>query len=110
MEQAHSERNQAQSDLQQAEATLVLFNEIDPSIAAAKTGEEKVAAIRAFMSRKPGVQPTGIQSNSDSGSPVDGVDWDTLNALPHIQQEIDQSKPLYLDGRIRNYYRIWGLL
>ena len=64
-----------------------LLNAIDDSVATAETIEDKVAAIRTIIARKPGSKPAGRLATQDPGTPADGVDWETLNSLSHMQEE-----------------------
>jgi len=85
---ATEQRDTAVTDLATANGTLAQFDAIDPTIAEAKTPEEKTTAIRAYMTKKP-AKPTGVQGTNDEDPITDGVDWDALNALPHMQEEVD---------------------
>jgi len=53
----------------------------------ATTLEAKIEAIRLHMAAKPAVAPSGVQTKQDPVPSADGVDWATLNALPHMQEE-----------------------
>jgi protease-4 len=66
-------------------ATITALNEIHPDIAAAPDITSKVEAIRTILSRKPASAPVGIKSDKDPVVSDDGVDWETLNSLPHMQ-------------------------
>lgn len=59
---ANAARDTAQTDLANA---LSQFDAIDPTVAAAGTSEEKVAAIRALLAAKPAVAPEGNPKNED---------------------------------------------
>jgi hypothetical protein len=82
---ALAERETARTELSNA---FNPFDAIDPAIASAQTPEAKVLAIRALLSKKPSVQPSGNQDSSDPVS--DGVEWDVINNLPHNKQ-VDQN-------------------
>ena len=71
------------------ETLLSGLNAVHESIAKAETPEDKVKAIRAIIAAKPGVKPAGIQSEKDPATSKnnDGVDWETLNSLPHMQEQ-----------------------
>ncbi len=90
LDKAESDRDAAVTAKQTAETSYTnavsSIDEIDPTIKAAKTFEEKVNAIRALLASKPGVNAIGAQTNKDNNQTGDGVDWDTLNALSHMQQ------------------------
>lgn len=76
--------------LQAINETLIAgLGEIHESIAKAETPEDKVKAIRAIIAAKPGVKPAGVQSEKDPATSKtnDGVDWETLNSLPHMQEQ-----------------------
>ena len=66
-------------------ATTTALNEIHPDIATAPDLTSKVEAIRTILSKKPAAAPVGIQSAKDPSTTDDGVDWATLNSLPHMQ-------------------------
>ena len=82
---AIAERDTARTELTNA---FNPFDAIDPAIASAQTPEAKAQAIRALLSKKPSVQPSGNQDSSDPVS--DGVEWDVINNLPHNKQ-VDQN-------------------
>lgn len=65
-------------------ATTAL-DSIDESVRNADTIENKVAAIKILLASKPGSKPAGVQGRNDNDPKDDGVDWDTLNSLPHMQ-------------------------
>lgn len=75
-----------------AEASLATavtaFDGIDTTVAEAEGVENKVEAIRTIIAAKPAVAASGIESKDDK-SITDEVDWETLNALPHMQEEVD---------------------
>lgn len=57
---------------------------IDPSVSAAPSHADKVAAIRTLLSKAPGATPPGIlQKDQKAGLKTGEVDWDTINKLPH---------------------------
>jgi len=66
-------------------STITALNEIHPDISAAPDLTSKVEAIRTILSKKPATAPVGIKSASDPSATDDGVDWVTLNSLPHMQ-------------------------
>ena len=82
---AVAERDTARTELTNA---FNPFDAIDPAIANAQTPEAKAQAIRALLSKKPSVQPSGNQDSSDPVS--DGIEWDVINNLPHNKQ-VDQN-------------------
>jgi protease-4 len=61
------------------------LDSIDDTVKEAKTSDDKVTAITALLAAKPGVKPAGVKSEKDENSSDDGVDWETINALPHMQ-------------------------
>ena len=77
-------RDQAVTDRTNMIASL---DAIDPSIAAATTIEAKIEAIRLYMASKPATAPLGVQTTKDPVISPDGVNWEVLNALPHMQEE-----------------------
>ncbi len=68
-------------------SVMTSLDAIDPTIASATTIEAKIEAIRAHMAAKPAVAPSGVQTTHDATPSPDGVDWATLNSLPHMQEE-----------------------
>lgn len=78
---AETERDTAQTNLTDA---VSAFDAIDQTIAVAETPEAKVAAIRTLLAAQPGSK---IQRNLDkkdpAGNTTNGVDWDTIDSLPH---------------------------
>jgi protease-4 len=76
-------RTSAENSRSEAISSL---DEIHPNIAAAQDIHSKVQAIRTILSNKTGSSATGIQSKNDPAAKTDGVDWETLNALPHMQE------------------------
>lgn len=81
-----AERDQAQQAL---DDLINLLNAIDQSVAAAEDNAARVAALRTLIARKPGAAPAGQNAapDPDPSKTNDGVDWDTLNSLPHMQEE-----------------------
>ena len=78
---AEAERDTAQTNLTN---TVAAYDAIDETIAAAETPETKVAAIRALLAAKPGSKILGNLDKKDpAGNINNGVDWDTINNLPH---------------------------
>lgn len=66
---------------------IVQLDAIDPTVKAATSFEDKVAAINAKLARRAGVQaesPQGESGNNDT--PKDGADWDAINNLKHNQE------------------------
>jgi len=98
LDAAETRATDAETDLAAAEdlrtsaensrtAAVTAMDEIHPDIAAALDIPAKVAAIRTILSKNPGAHATGVKSEKDPAVKTDGVDWATLNALPHMQQE-----------------------
>lgn len=75
-------RQTAENSLTSAISAL---DTIDSSIKDAANIEAKVNAVKALLAKKPGEPPAGITSKKDNVV-NDGVDWDVLNSLPHMQQ------------------------
>ena len=65
--------------------TLAALDEIHPTIAAAVDVTAKIEAIKTILSQKPAAAGIGVQSAKDPSTSDDGVDWATLNSLPHMQ-------------------------
>ncbi len=87
-EQATSDRDTAVADRDTAQTDLanamVAYDAIDQSIASAKTPEAKATAVRALLAAKPGSKNQGTLDTEDpAGNITNGVDWDTINNLPH---------------------------
>lgn len=82
---AVAERDTANTELTEMVNSL---NQLNPSVASATDNKAKVAAIRAILASRPAAAAIGAISN-DPTSDIknDGVDWDTLNSLPHMQEE-----------------------
>jgi protease IV len=72
----------AESQLTNATA---LMDALDVSVKDAVSVADKVTAITALLAAKPGVAASGVQSKKDTIKTADGVDWETMNALPHMQ-------------------------
>lgn len=66
-------------------AATTAIDEIHPDIASASDIPSKIEAIRTLLAKKPAVVPVGIKSEKDPAVSTDGVDWDTLNSLPHMK-------------------------
>ena len=86
-EAATLERDGATAALETARATIASayapFDVIDPAIAAAKTPEEKAAAMRLLLSKRPVVAPVQNLGTQDGGAIDTEVDWEAINNLPH---------------------------
>ncbi len=78
---ADTARTTAENSLTSANTAL---DSIDETVSTAATIAEKVTAIKALLAAKPGSKPAGTKG-ADQHPTNDGVDWDTLNALPHMQ-------------------------
>lgn len=95
IQQAVTERDNAVSAKTTAEEslqnTIAEIDAIDPTVAAAKTPEEKAAAIRALLSAKPGAKPEGTKGKEDpeAQQPKD-ADWDAINELEH-NKDVDNN-------------------
>lgn len=90
IDQQIANATQANADKQTAETNLLnainSLNSIGESVSKAETMEDKVTAIKNLLAQKPGVKPSGIQSSKDPDMRDDGVDWETLNSLPHMKE------------------------
>ena len=88
--QAESARTEAETARTTAETALsnamADLNGIDETINTAENMADKVAAIKTLLARKPGAKPSGVQSKKDPEMEDNGVDWETLNALPHMKE------------------------
>lgn len=67
-------------------ASITAFDTLDATVAAATTPEAKLEAVKALLAKKPAVQASGSQTTEDPDkTSADGVDWETLNNLPHMK-------------------------
>jgi len=80
--QAETARSTAETALANAISEL---NAIGVTVSAAENIAAKVTAIKTLLAQKPGAKPSGVQGRRDPEIKDEGVDWDTLNALPHMQ-------------------------
>lgn len=91
IEQALVARDQAVTARSTAETSLTnattALDSIGESVSKADSIENKVSAIKTLLASKPGSKPAGTQGNKDPEVTNDGVDWDTLNSLPHMKEE-----------------------
>ena len=83
-----AEKATAEAAQKTAEASLTTaiseVDEVDATVKAAVDFPAKLAAVKAFVAKKPGITPPGTQGDKDLGTtPADGVDHKTLNELPH---------------------------
>ena len=65
--------------------TIAALDEIHPTIAAAVDVTAKIEAIKTILSQKPAAAGIGVKTSKDPHASDDGVDWATLNSLPHMQ-------------------------
>ncbi len=63
----------------------IAIDEIHPDIAASADIPSKIEAIRTMLAKKPAATSIGVKSIKDPTPSADGVDWDTLNSLPHMK-------------------------
>jgi len=61
------------------------IDDIHPDIAASADIPSKIEAIRTMLAKKPAAASIGVKSIKDPTPGADGVDWDTLNSLPHMK-------------------------
>jgi hypothetical protein len=88
----HLEANQQivterEDAIHERSSVLSALDAMDPTVASAGTIETKVEAIRTLLAAKPAVAPSGVKTASDKTPSPDGVDWEVLNSLPHMQEE-----------------------
>lgn len=63
---------------------IALLDAIDPTVKAAASFSDKVAAINAKLAGRAGVKAESPQGESGgNNSPKDGADWDIINGLKH---------------------------
>lgn len=70
--------------------TIALLDAIDPTVKAATSFEDKVAAINTKLAKRAGVQaesPQGESGNNDT--PPDNTDWSTIDNLEH-NKDVDK--------------------
>jgi len=83
---AETERDTA---VNERTAAVTAFDTLDATVAAATTPVAKLEAVKALLAKKPGVQASGTHTQKDpEGKSEDGVDWETLNGLPHMKIEV----------------------
>ncbi|MFZ4401475.1 MAG: S49 family peptidase [Bacteroidales bacterium] len=93
---AEDSQKQAEDALKLADASVkavegqfanatTLLDALDDSVKNADSVADKVTAISVLLAAKPGVAAIGAQSKKDVTINADGVDWETMNALPHMQ-------------------------
>lgn len=82
---AENARTTAETSLSNATTAL---DALHPDVAAAADLTAKVEAIKTLLAKKPGSKPAGNKSEKDPETKDDGVDWETLNNLPHMQTEV----------------------
>jgi ATP-dependent protease ClpP protease subunit len=70
-------------------AAVAAFDTLDATVATATTPEAKLAAVKVLLAAKPGDKPAGATTTEDpkGEKSADGVDWETLNNLPHMKAE-----------------------
>lgn len=81
--QAETARTTAETALSNAMAEL---DSIGDTVSAAENIAAKVTAIKTLIAQKPGAKPSGVHSKKDPDMEDNGVDWETLNALPHMKE------------------------
>ena len=88
--QAETARAQAETARTTAETALSnAISELDTigeTVSKAENIADKVAAIKTTLAQKPGAKPSGVQGKKDPEIKNEGVDWETLNALPHMKE------------------------
>jgi ATP-dependent protease ClpP protease subunit len=82
MPQLSAESTAAENSLNDA---LNALNEIGTDVSEAASINEKVTAIKAMLAQKPGCSPSALKANTSISKVTDGVDWNLLNSLPHMQ-------------------------
>jgi ATP-dependent protease ClpP protease subunit len=83
-DKAESDRQAAEQARQTAETErdniINSLDEIDETVKTAEGTDAKVAAIKTRIANLPGTPPKG---NNGGDNKNDGVDWETINSLPH---------------------------
>ena len=85
LEAAQKSANEAADTLTNGLSEL---DTIGPEVAKAEGMTDKVTAVKAILIRKPGTPAAEINNDKDDDTPQDGVDWETINSLPH-NKEVD---------------------
>ncbi len=85
--QAGELSQKADQTAKEKENIINSINAIHADIQKAETPEDKANAIRTLLAAKPGSKPVGNLSEGDDKKSPDGVDWDTLNSLPHMKED-----------------------
>jgi ATP-dependent Clp protease, protease subunit len=86
-EQSLSQEQQARQNSESALSELITqLGQVDNSIAEAKDTSGRIAAIRALLAKRPGARHIGAIGKDEEGQQNDGVDWETLSSLPHMQE------------------------
>ena len=68
-------------------AAVTAFDVLDATVAVAETPEAKLEAVKALLAKKPGTAAAGATTTEDPNkTSADGVDWETLNNLPHMKE------------------------
>ena len=87
LEDAISQRDQQINDIKQHETeynnAVTTLNELHPDIAAESSFPEKLNVIRNKLAAKPGAPVSGIHEQKHE---EDGVDWEKLNTMEHMQE------------------------
>ena len=99
LNQANNDLALVQEQLQQAQGVLQqnegIFASLSaaiesvnhPSVEQAETLEAKTTAVVTLLSKRPNVVGTVTNEDPAKNQNTDGVDWETLNSLPHMQEE-----------------------
>ena len=87
LEDAISQRDQQISNIKQCETeynnAVTTLNELHPDIAAESSFPKKINVIREKLAAKPGTPISGIHEQKHK---EDGVDWEKLNSMKHMQE------------------------
>lgn len=59
------------------------LDEIDETVKSAENADGKINALKTRIAKVPGTGPTGNDGGDDN---QDGVDWESINSLPHNKQ------------------------
>lgn len=79
------ENDEAADNLNTANTEL---DALHPDVKKAEGIKDKVNVISEKLAKVPGAKPTNTSSDGGTeGNQDDGVDWETLNSLPHMQED-----------------------
>lgn len=82
--EAKKAAEKAQQEAETARQNILnSLDEIDETVKSAENADEKINAVKTRIAKVPGSGPTGNGGGDDN---QDGVDWESINSLPHNKQ------------------------